>query len=137
MGIYEELEDLFYHAADREIDEQGFIQIGQIAYDFVDKNTKGRSGLLLEEYDLVFYSSLHILIAEVKRELSLDDFKDGLKQLLKHQETFPIIYSQYQNFQIHLGIACETFPPNLLDHAKQAGIYLLQIEADQIQTIAP
>ena len=127
------LEDLFYRAADREIDEQGFIQIGQIAYDFVDKNVKGRLGLFSGEYDLVFYNSFHILIVEVKRKLRFDDFK----QVLKHQETFPNVYSQYQNFQIHLGIASETFPPNLLDHAKQTGIYLLQTEADKIQVIAP
>ena len=127
------LEDLFYRAADKEIDEQGYILIGEVKYDLLDKNVKGRSGALMGQYDLVFYNDLHVLIVEVKRKLRLDDFQ----QILKHKQTFPLIYPQYQNFQIHLGLASESVSPDLLAHAKKEGIYLLQPEEDQIKIIAP
>ena len=127
------LEDLFYRAADKEIDEQGYILIGEVKYDLLDKNVKGRSGALMGQYDLVFYNDLHVLIVEVKRKLRLDDFQ----QILKHKQTFPLIYLQYQNFQIHLGLASESISPDLLVHAKKEGIYLLQPEEDQITIIAP
>ncbi len=51
------------------------------------------------------------------------------------KETFPVVFPQYQDFQIHLGLACQSIPEHLISHAKAKGVYLLQPEADQIRII--
>ncbi len=53
------------------------------------------------------------------------------------KETFPVVFSQYQSFQIHLGLACQGIPEHFVSDAKAKGIYLLQPEADQIRIIEP
>ncbi len=127
-------EDAYYRTGQREIEEQGFIIIGQIRYDSVDKNVKGRSDKkVIGQYDVVFYNDFHIFIVEVKHKLRLDDFD----QVFRHRETFPVVFPQYRDFKIHLGLACQSIPEHLISHAKAKGIYLLQPEADQIKVIEP
>ncbi len=127
-------EDAYYRTGQREIEEKGFIMIGGVAYDSVDKNVKGRSDKkVIGQYDVVFYNSSHIFIVEVKHKLRLDDFD----QVFRHKETFPVVFPQYQDFQIHLGLACQSIPERFISHAKAKGVYLLQPEADQIKVIEP
>ncbi len=126
-------EDAYYRTGQREIEEKGFIMIGGVAYDSVDKNVKGRFEKVVGQYDVVFYNRSHIFIVEVKHKLRLDDFD----QVFRHKETFPVVFPQYQDFQIHLGLACQSIPEHLISHAKAKGVYLLQPEADQIKIIEP
>ncbi len=126
-------EDAYYRTGQREIEEKGFIMLGGIAYDSVDKNVKGRFEKVVGQYDVVFYNRSHIFIVEVKHKLRLDDFD----QVFRHKETFPVIFPRYQDFQIHLGLACQSIPEHFISHAKAKGIYLLQPEADQIKVIEP
>ncbi len=126
-------EDAYYRTGQREIEEQGFIMIGGVAYDSVDKNVKGRFEKVVGQYDVVFYNRSHIFIVEVKHKLRLDDFD----QVFRHKETFPVVFPRYQDFQIHLGLACQSIPEHFISHAKAKGVYLLQPEADQIKVIEP
>ncbi len=126
-------EDAYYRTGQREIEEKGFIMLGGIAYDSVDKNVKGRFEKVVGQYDVVFYNRSHIFIVEVKHKLRLDDFD----QVFRHKETFPVVFPRYQDFQIHLGLACQSIPEHFISHAKAKGVYLLQPEADQIKIIEP
>ncbi len=126
-------EDAYYCTGQREIEEKGFIMIGGVAYDSVDKNVKGRFEKVVGQYDVVFYNRSHIFIVGVKHKLRLDDFD----QVFRHKETFPVVFPRYQDFQIHLGLACQSIPEHFISHAKAKGVYLLQPEADHIKIIEP
>ena len=99
------LEDQFYRAFLEELEDHGVIEIGKIVYDEIVKDLRGKTKKLQGQYDLVLFNSDHLFIAEVKSKPHVKDFE----QMLKQKESFPAIFKDYADFQIHLGLAGEFF----------------------------
>ena len=122
------LEDYFHRAL-----EASNLIIGQIKYEEIAKDLNGKTRQLVGQYDIALFNSEHVFLVEVKRKPHVNDFV----QLLKQRETFPQIFQDYKGFQIHLGLAGESFYADLLPVAKENGIYLLQPKADSLKIMPP
>ena len=122
------LEDYFHRAL-----EASNLIIGQIKYEEIAKDLNGKTRQLVGQYDIALFNSEHVFLVEVKRKPHVNDFV----QLLKQRETFPQIFQDYKGFQIHLGLAGESFYADLLPVAKENGIYLLQPKADGLKIMPP
>ena len=122
------LENNFFEAL-----EESDMVIDYIQYDEITQNLKGKSKTLQVEYDIVLFNASHLFIIEVKRKPHINDFK----QLLRHQKTFPQVFTDYKDFHIHLGLAGEIFYPEVIDEAKRLGVYILQSKADELEIITP
>ena len=107
--------------------------IDNIQYDEMETNFKGRNKRLQGEYDIVLFNSSHLFIVEVKRKPHINDFK----QLLKQKESFPQIFNDYKDFNIHLGLAGEAFYPEVIEEAKRLGIYILKTKENDLEIITP
>ena len=121
------IEDQFFHALKK------CMLIDGIQYDDIEFDMQYRGRKLKAQFDIVLFNSQHLLIVEVKRKPHLND----LEKLLKYKKIFPEIFTDYQGFQIHLGLAGESFYEDIFAQAKHLGIYLLQTETDDLKIIAP
>jgi hypothetical protein len=72
-------------------------------YDKISHNLirKSRKLNLQDEYDLVLYNCTSIVIIEIKYKAR----KDDVEKLMKKAETFKLLFPEYANFDIYLGLA--------------------------------
>ena len=121
------LEDFFFRALDEDKKIEGK------TYDYTEKNRVISNGLLKIECDVMLHSKDAIFIVEVKHQIRLEDFD----QVLEQREVLRQIDPEYANKTIHVGLAGEIIPHNVFKQAKKHGIYLLQVQADQLKITPP
>ena len=97
-------------------------------FDEIEKNLKNKWQGLRDEYDIVLYNHSSVAIIEVK-------FKahgDHIPQVLKKAETFRILFPNYKDFNIYLGLAAMSFHTNVEEECIEQGIAVIKQVGDAV-----
>ena len=97
-------------------------------FDDIEKNLKNRLQGLTDEYDIVLYNHASVAIIEVKYKAHLND----IPVVLKKAETFRILFPQYKDFKIYLGLASMSFYPELEQECENEGIAVIKQVGDAV-----
>ncbi|MDR2148482.1 MAG: hypothetical protein LBE91_18725 [Tannerella sp.] len=97
-------------------------------FDEIDKNLKNHWRGLKDEYDIVLYNHASVAIIEVKYKANISDVPD----VLKKAETFRILFSNYRDFKIYLGLASLSFYPELEQECINQGIAIIKQVGDAV-----
>jgi hypothetical protein len=91
-------------------------------FDEIDKNFKSRKDKLQDEYDIVMFNHSSIAIVEVKFTVREKD----IPKTLKKAETFKILFPEYKDFKIYLGLASLNFCKEMEEECIRKGIAVIK-----------
>ena len=97
-------------------------------FDEIEKNLKTRRQGIQDEYDIVLYNHASVAIIEVKYRANIND----IPTVIKKAETFRILYPEYQDFKIYLGLASMSFYPELEQECIEQGIAVIKQVGDTV-----
>jgi len=97
-------------------------------FDDVKKNLKNFWQGVEDEYDIVLYNHVSVAIIEVKYKAHLND----IPAVLKKAETFRILFPNYKDFKIYLGLASMSFYPELEQECINEGIAVIKQVGDTV-----
>jgi len=97
-------------------------------FDDIAKNLKNFWQGLKDEYDIVLYNHTSVAIIEVKYKAHLKD----IPTVLKKAETFRILFPNYKDFKIYLGLASMSFYPELEQECIDQGIAVIKQAGDTV-----
>jgi len=120
-------EDFFYTAL------ANTMQINNLKFDFIDRNTIRKRNNTAAEYDIIMYNDYKVLIVEVKHNFKYNYLRDFYNRIKK----FRILYHEYKNYKIYAAIAAMTFENDALKEAKEYGFYILTQNNQNIQILNP
>jgi len=116
-------EEYFFNSFEN--DQQNFF--GE-KFDEISKNLKNRWQSLEDEYDIVLYNHAAVALIEVKYKAHIDD----VPNVLKKAETFRILFPNYYDFRIYLGLASMSFYPELEQECIDQGIAVIKQVGDTV-----
>jgi len=97
-------------------------------FDDIEKNLKNSWRGIKDEYDIVLYNHDSVAIIEVKYKAH----KNDIQKILKKAETFRILFPQYQDYKIYLGLASLSFNKDLEDECRNEGIAIIKQVGDSV-----
>ena len=97
-------------------------------FDEIEKHLSNYWQGLKDEYDIVLYNHTSVAIIEVKYKAHINDIPD----VLKKAETFRILFPQYKDFKIYLGLASMSFYPELEESSVKHGIAVIKQVGDMV-----
>jgi hypothetical protein len=97
-------------------------------FDDVKKNLKSFWQGIEDEYDIVLYNHASVAIIEVKYTAHEND----ILKVLKKAETFRILFPNYKDFKIYLGLASMGFYPELEEECIKQGIAVIKQVGDTV-----
>ena len=89
-------------------------------YDHVQQPTRVTNGDVEAEFDLVLLNGTSVAIIEVKYNAKPDNI--SVRRLVDKVEKFKILYPNYKNHNIYLGVAAMTFRSGLEERLHRNGI---------------
>ena len=115
---------------------QGFsstMQVGEIKYDYIEKNKERLIKKLRGEYDIVLINHEQILIIEVKYKFHPNDVEIFIEYILpKFKKLFP----EYIDYTIYGAIAGLSVPEAALLKAKQYGLMCFTQSGEKIKKLS-
>ena len=101
--------------------------LGGVKYDFVDRNIKGNVIKTRDEFDIVMYNGDSIALIECKSKAHEND----LRKLIDNKATnFRILFPDFKDYKIYLGLASFSFYDELTEMAKENGVAILKHTGD-------
>jgi len=97
-------------------------------FDEISKHLKNRWKGLEDEYDIVLYNHAAVALIEVKYKAHTKD----VSSVLKKAETFRILFPNYKDFKIYLGLASMSFYPELEQECIEQGIAVIKQVGDTV-----
>ena len=97
-------------------------------FDEIAKNIKNRWQGVEDEYDIVLYNHTAVALIEVKYKAHINN----LPNVLKKAETFRILFPNYKDFKIYLGLASMSFYPELEQECISQGIAVVKQVGDTV-----
>jgi len=97
-------------------------------FDEIRKHIYGKKKNIEDEYDIVLYNGVSVVIIEVKYKAH----KGDVDKVLKKAETFRILFSDYKDFKIYLGLASMVFYPELEQECINQGIAIIKQVGDNV-----
>jgi hypothetical protein len=97
-------------------------------FDEIEKNLKYRRNGLKAEYDIVMFNHTSVAIIEVKYRARETDLPDALKKV----DTFRILFPDYKDFKIYLGLASMSFYSELEKECEENGIAIIKQVGDKV-----
>ena len=116
-------EEYFYNSF-----EKGETDFFGEKFDEIEKNVRNHWQGLKDEYDIVLYNHAAVAIIEVKYKARIEN----LPKVLKKAETFRILFPQYKDFKIYLGLAGMSFEANLEEECIKEGIAVIKQVGDKV-----
>ena len=117
-------EEYFYYAME---DKK---QMGGIQYQDIEQNLKSKTKKLEDEFDIVLYNGDSIGIIEVKHKVHPSDIQ---KLISKKAENFRILFNDYKDYKIYLGIAGFSIPKEVDDEARRNGVAVLRQKGNVLE----
>ena len=109
-------------------------KVANITYDFIQKNLNKKQGKHQDEFDLIMVNGTDVLVIETKYKAHRSD----LDRLLdKKFPSFKILFSQYKNYQHHLGLASFHINDKLKKEALDKNVIVLQRKGKVIEASIP
>ena len=81
-----------------------------------------------DEYDIVLYNHTSVALIEVKYKAHIND----VPNVLKKAETFRILFPNYKDFKIYLGLASMSFYDDLEQRCIAEGIAIIKQVGDTV-----
>ena len=81
-----------------------------------------------DEYDIVLYNDDAVAIIEVKYKAHIND----ISTVLKKAETFRVLFPNYKDFKIYLGLASMAFYSELEQECIKSGIAIIKQVGDSV-----
>ena len=75
-----------------------------------------------DEYDIVLYNHSSVALIEVKYKAHVND----IPNVLRKAETFRVLFPNYKDFKIYLGLASLAFYPELEQRCINEGIAVIK-----------
>jgi hypothetical protein len=97
-------------------------------FDDISKQIKNREQGIEDEYDIVLYNQDSLAIIEVKYKAHIND----IPAVLKKAETFRILFPNYKDYKIYLGLASMSFYPELEQECIEQGIAVIKQVGDTV-----
>ena len=97
-------------------------------FDEIAKNLTHFWQGLKDEYDIVLYNHVSVALIEVKYKAHVND----IPAVLKKAETFRILFPNYKDFKIYLGLASMSFYPELEQDCINEGIAVIKQVGDTV-----
>ena len=97
-------------------------------FDDISKQLKNKWQGLEDEYDIVLYNHSAVAIIEVKFKAR----EDHIPQVLKKADTFRILFPNYKDFKIYLGLAAMSFHTNVEEECINQGIAVIKQVGDAV-----
>jgi len=97
-------------------------------FDDVKKHLKNFWQGIEDEYDIVMYNHAAVAIIEVKYKAHVND----IPMVLKKAKTFRILFPNYKDFKIYLGLASMSFYPELEEECINKGIAVMKQIGDTV-----
>ena len=97
-------------------------------FDEIAQHLKNRLQGVEDEYDIVLYNHVSVAIIEVKYKAHIKD----IPAVLKKAETFRILFPQYKDFKIYLGLASMSFYSELEQECIEQGIAVIKQVGDTV-----
>jgi len=97
-------------------------------FDEIAKDLKNRWQGVEDEYDIVLYNHASVAIIEVKYKAHTND----IPTVLKKAETFRLLFPQYKDFTIYLGLASMSFYTKLEKECIKQGIAVIKQVGDKV-----
>ena len=97
-------------------------------FDDVAKNLKGFWQGTKDEYDIVLYNHTSVALIEVKYKAHTND----IPNVLKKAETFRILFPNYKECKVYLGLASLSFYPELEKECSRQGIAIIKQVGDTV-----
>jgi hypothetical protein len=117
-------EEYFYYALEEKM------RMGGIKYKEIEQNLKSKTKKLEDEFDIVMYNGNSIGIVEVKHKVHPTDIQ---KLISKKAENFRILFSDYKDYKIYLGIAGFSIPKEVEEEARTHGVAILRQKGDMLE----
>jgi len=108
--------------------EQGKLNLFGEKFDEIAKNLTHFWQGLKDEYDIVLYNHTSVALIEVKYKAHIND----IPEVLKKAETFRILFPNYKDFKIYLGLASMSFYPELEEECINNGIAIIKQVGDTV-----
>ena len=105
-------------------------KLGKIKFDSISKNIHTKTKRLEDEYDIVMYNGDCIALIECKYKAHENDVR---KLIDKKVGNFRILYQDFKDYSIYLGIASFSFYPELEIFAKENGVAILKQKGDVVE----
>ena len=120
-------EDFFYSSLAKEK------KLGTIVYDEIGREWKKDLKNMRGEYDIVLINGKEVAIVEVKYKVHPDDI-DNLEKKLK---SFPLLFSDYKNYNIKGAVASLSMSKAAEKKILQKGYFALKQKGNHIEVSIP
>jgi len=114
-------EEYFYYALEEKK------RMGGIQFQDIEQNLKSKTKKLEDEFDIVLYNGDSIGIIEVKHKVHQNDIQ---KLITRKATNFRILFNDYKDYKIYLGIAGFSIPKSVDDEARKNGVAVLRQKGD-------
>jgi hypothetical protein len=139
--------DFFFDRLEKELNDIGFsngdaaenyfynsleddIRLGNVKFDTMTKNIKLKKHRLEDEYDLFLENGDAVGVIEVKYKVQ----KSHIESLLeKKAENFRILFPDYKNYKLYIGIAGLSIDTETEQYAIENGLVVLKQKGDIMQ----
>lgn len=104
--------------------------LGNVKFDEIAKNIKQKRHRTEDEYDIFLENGNSVGIIEVKYKVT----KDHINKLVeKKASNFRILFPDYTDYKLYMGIAGLSFEPNVEKLATENGLVVLKQKGDLLQ----
>ena len=97
-------------------------------FDDIQKNLSSCWQGVKDEYDIVLYNHVSVALVEVKYKAHEND----IPNVLRKAETYRILFPNYRDFKIYLGLASLAFYPELEQKCINEGIAVIKQVGDSV-----
>jgi hypothetical protein len=104
--------------------------LGTVKFDFMSKNVKQKKHRQEDEYDIFMENGNSVGIIEVKQKVKQDHIT---KLISKKAENFRILFPDYTDYKLYVGIAGLSFEPKAEKLATENGLVVLKQKGDVMQ----
>ena len=99
-------------------------------FQFIDANIKrsAKALNLKEEYDLLLYNGVSVAIIEIKYKAR----KKDVERLLHKTKTFKLLFPQYKDFNLYIGLAALHFDAETENESIEQGVAIIKQIGDNM-----
>ncbi|MBI5217423.1 MAG: hypothetical protein HY958_00640, partial [Bacteroidia bacterium] len=119
-------EDFFYNGL------SATYKIGNIKYDYVDRNSKRKHKKYESEFDALLINSDSVVIVEIKYKLHPDEVEKLIKNKIP---LFKKLYPEYKGYKVYGAIAGFAIHDETKNLAKKHGLFILTQSGEAVKVI--
>ena len=104
--------------------------LGDVKFDFISKNVKQKKHRKEDEYDIFLENGNAVGVIEVKYKVQQSHID---KLIEKKAENFRILFPDYADYKLYVGIAGLSFEPETEEYALDNGLVVLKQKGEVMQ----